>query len=231
MRLRIRLDTEGIQLPVDYSRGIQAFIYSSLSINKAKALHDSEHGIIKPFVFSNIQGPFSISGHTITFTDSAVLEIASSELTILNDLYTLLKRTGKIDIHGHQIDILESEAITNPVCKGAVTYRTISPVTVYDTNPEGHHYFYSPEDEGYAQMIFQNVRRKYQQVYGEETSDFFHIYMPRNIRKRICKYKGFLYTAYDFTMKINTSEKIHNLIMDLGIGARNAAGFGMIKRI
>ena len=58
---------------------------------------------------------------------------------------------------------------------------------------------------------------------------YFNLYMPEHIKKRVCSYKGIKYTAYDFSMKIDTEPAIHSLLLDLGIGSRNAAGFGMLE--
>ena len=233
MRLQLILNMKNIKLPVSYRRGIQAFLYSSLPARYAASLHETEaQGVIKPFTFSDLKGPYSITDHNeIVFRDSACLYIASSDYEFLSTIYNRLSKTAKIDLCSNFIDIAGIEILENESHDGTIRYRTLSPITVYKTAETGYRQFYSPEDDEFPSLILDNISHKYIQLFNEEMNDYFNIYMPEKIKRRVCSYKNIKYVAYDFSMKIDTTKKIHNLIMDLGIGTRNSIGFGMLEKI
>ena len=231
MRLRIRLDMTGVWVPFDYRRGIQAFIYSCMDRATGKALHEGEPGTIKLFSFSRLMGKSVRQGPGSSYTGTAVLVICSPYELILTEIFEKIRRTGHIELYGSFIPVLEMKSIENPGYSGTVGYRTMAPVTVYTTEEDGFHRYYSPEEDDYADRIQANIARKYEQITGTPMTEYFNMYMTEDIRKRVCTYKGFRYTAYDFTCKIDTVPLVHSVILDCGLGARNPAGFGMMDLV
>lgn len=228
MRLKLTLQMNGLHLPFDYRRGIQAFIYSCLSHASAKDLHDQNDGEVKLFTFSKLDGRVKRDETGLIFSDTAVLWIASPYQILLSQIYQRIMKSHFVDLYGNYVPVLEMDPQENPVYRGPVWYRTISPVTLYTTEENGFRRYYSPEEDNYEDQLLMNISHKYEQIFHDDMDEYFHFYMADHIVKRRCTYKGFIYTAYDFTCKIDTTETVHQIIMDCGLGARNAAGLGMM---
>lgn len=231
MRLRIRMEMNGTFLPYTYQRGIQAYIYSSFSYDYAQQLHEMDDGLFTPFVFSDLMGAHESNREGILYTSTAVLFIASPYEDILHEIFEHLTESGFMDIYGNMIPILEVKPVRNQCRDGVRFYHTLSPITMYQTQEDGYRYYPSPVEKEFERMLKENVNRKYEQVHAEETNVYFHFFMPQKVRKHMRQYKNFRYVCYDLSFKIDTTAEIHSLILDMGLGSRNAAGFGMIEEL
>lgn len=231
MRICLKLQMNGTHLPYDYRRGIQAFIYSAMDPETGRLLHDSGQGVIKLFTFSRILGPCTSDASGITFSKDASLWIASPSVSLLKQIYAMIEMTHHIELFGNFIPVTEMHAEENREYRGTVRYQTLSPVTMYTTGENGYHTYYSPDDADYRERLRMNIARKYEQLTGAPMEEYFNFYRPEQIRKRVCTFKGFRYTAYDFTCSIDTVPLVHSIILDCGLGARNPAGFGMVRKL
>ena len=101
MRIRIEIEMDHICLPYDYQRGIQAFLYSCLKGDYARNIHDGEQGEIKLFAFSNLYGKHEADQHGITFTDTAVLYVASPDHFFLEQVFQKIVKTEHIELYGN----------------------------------------------------------------------------------------------------------------------------------
>lgn len=231
MRLRIRLQMNGTFLPYTYQRGIQAYIYSSFSYEYAQQLHEMDDGLFTPFVFSDLMGAHETGKEGILYTSTAVLFIASPYEDLLHEIFEHLTESEYMDICGNIVPVLEVKPVRNHCHDGVMTYHTLSPVTMYQTEEDGYRYYPSPVEKEFEMMLKENIIRKYEQLYHDESKVYFHFFMPQKVRKHMRAYKNFRYVCYDASFKIDTTAEIHNLILDMGLGSRNAAGFGMIEEL
>lgn len=228
MRLKIEFEMDGsIVLPYSYREKIQAFIYSA--IDDGGKLHDLEIGRIKPFVFSNIIGKYNPCEKGIAFSGRCSLYFASTCFEILNDFYNFCVEKKTLSLNGEYIPLDRISQVQYKNFSGPIAYRTISPVTVYDTTNEGKSVFYNPDDRIFKKKLYENLAHKYMETFNTEMDDYINIYKVKSIKRRIVDYKGFSYEAYDLSFSADCKEKIHTLMMDLGIGNRNSIGLGMIE--
>lgn len=229
MRLKITFDAIDKALPFNYRKGIHAYIYSALNEDESNTLHNLDNEI-KPFVFSNIIGKYEIVDNKILFKDKCVLYIGSSYINILEEIFDFLTTNKYLSLFGNYFPLVSVEGIENNSIDGVINYRTISPVTVYDTNIDKTTHFYNPSSIEFKNKIKENIRHKYKIVYGKELDEYINVYNLTNIKHKVCEFKGFTYEAYEFSFKFDTKSYIHDLVMDTGIGYRNAIGFGMIEK-
>ena len=229
MRLRLTLDMTEVTVPNDYKRGLQAFIYSSLSAKSSQEIHDLDSSIVKLFTYSNLLGKCHNVEGGVEFEGRVNWFIASADLMFLDEIYRTVIETKTLSLHGNYIPSKDIKALDNLNINGVVEYRTISPVTVYRSDEEGNREYGNPLDPNYREYIYSSLRRKYEQFYGETCNEYMNLYHIQNCKKRIVGYKNYKYEAYDYTFKFDSSERIHNLIMDTGIGSRNASGFVMVE--
>jgi len=234
MRLKLKLDVNNLVLPLNYYSGIQAFIYSCLSPDTARSFHDSDifedNHAVKPFVFSRLIGEYSTQRNRIIFNDTCVLYIASPMENFLLEIYNFLVHQKNISLYGNYCPIIEIEGFENRSKDGTVRYRTLSPITVYETLEDKTTRYFTPEEEDFRYKLLDNIGHKYLMVYGKEKEEFCNIYNFTNIKRQICKYKDFYYEAYRCEFTVDAPKIIHDLIMDMGLGSRNAIGFGMVEK-
>lgn len=229
MRITLKLDMKGVRVPYDYRRGIQAWIYSAMDHQTGILLHDGDPGTIKLFTFSNLRGRYMQNPQGLVFQDTASLTIASPSRHLLEQIMACIEETGAMDICGNHVRIVQHTVSRIPDLNGTITYQTMSPVTVYTTEEDGYHLYHSPEEKDYSARIAANLAHKLEQLTGETMDDYFRLYHVTDIARRTITYKGFRYTAYDFRCQIDTTPRMHKILQDCGIGARNAAGMGMLQ--
>lgn len=229
-RLKIELMMDGdIIIPYSYRRGIQAFIYSTLSNEQSFELHDDRVNEIKPFVFSNIIGKYTRHEQGIAFSGNCVLYVASTEIGLLASLYEFCVNKGFLSLYGNYIPLKKISQFHYRSHSGAIDYQTISPVTVFDIAQDGKSYFYTPESDIFREKLTANLIRKYEETYGKSFKEYLNIYKIMKKKKQIVSYKGFTFEAYDLSLTLDCNERVHDLAMDLGLGNRNAIGMGMIE--
>jgi len=230
MRIKIELNPDKLMLPYSYRRGIQAFIYSCLNQDSAQYYHDfSDDSGMKPFVYSNLLGKFTKNDNKLIFEDKCVLYIASVDLMFLKQIYDYLLQNRMMVLYQQYIPISEIKIIENCSNDGVYTYRCISPITVYQKINDRYK-FYSPNDDEFKALIMDNLNNKFFKFYQTDKNEYCNLYQFTNIRKQVCEYKGFYYDAYRLEFKLSATALLHDLVMDTGLGYRNAIGFGMVEK-
>jgi len=228
MRLKFILDVDNLTLPLNYRYALQSFLYSCLETNRATLLHDDK--TLKPFVFSNIIGKFKIEDKNINYSGQCFFLMASSDKTIIEDVKAYVESNGFINLYDAKIPIKRVELIKRGFEDSIYSYRTLSPIVIFDKDEDGKYNFYHPEDNYFIEALAKNIKHKYSLLYDGECPAI-DIYDITNIKRRMCEYKGFYYTAYDLALSMNANKEIHQLVMDLGVGYRNPAGFGMLELV
>lgn len=217
MRLVASLENN-INLPISYNRGIQGFIYSIAG----DTFHDMEG--FKGFTFSKIMGRFQIKGQRIVFLNSPVLVISS-----FNDLAEKVFKNILISesIKLYNTDIKIKSAYLHIDEPEIDIFRTISPVTVYETHQRKTKYF-SPDSPDFIRLIKENLRKKHMQFFNQEPGDFdFKVLKTK--QKVLDRYKNTLIEAYDIVFSLTGDQNIRKLAYGTGIGAKNPQGFGCIE--
>lgn len=230
MRLKIEFEMDGsVTLPYSYRRGIHAFIYSALGAQDSEELHNMKNGEIKPFVFSDIKGHYQTNEHGIIFEGNCVLYIASPFFDILNDIYNFCIENKYISLLSNYLPIKKISQVKYKEFSGPISYRTLSPITIYETDQDGKIIYYSPTENIFKKKVKENLAKKYELLYGYEMNEYLNIYKIDDIRKQIINFKSFNYEAYHMTFTADCKNEIHTLIMDMGLGYRNPIGLGMIE--
>ena len=231
MRLKISFTAEQLSLPMDYRRGIQAFLYSCLNPSSGNIYHDDSGFEIKPFVFSSILGAYKIHDDRIVFDGKCSFFVASFDLNFLNEIYQSVCETGMITLYGNFVEIDEIKPVKNNVRDGTETYNTLSPITVYQTDSEGLRIYLNPDQSEFTELIKENLLHKYELFAGEDYAYPLKIYHYEVQKRMVCMYKETAYVAYRCRFQVTASSLMHELILDTGVGYRNSAGMGMVERV
>jgi CRISPR-associated endoribonuclease Cas6 len=217
-------------------------IYTLIEDEKIRTfVHD--HGFpwekrrFKPLVFSWLQGKYRLVDCGIAFDSPVQLSISSCWTPLMNSLsYTLLERAHVV-LNKQTIDVDQLEMLPEPDFGEATVVRTLSPITMYSTlqSAEGRKitHYYDVRDKDFSRLIRKNLIKKAQSIYGWDIGDVPFTVEPVGIvkpsqEKRI-RYKGFFIKAWHGTFLMRGDPRLQLVAYQVGIGGKNAQGFGMLE--
>ncbi|MDU1322319.1 MAG: CRISPR-associated endoribonuclease Cas6 [Clostridium botulinum] len=237
MRIKVCMSAdEEITLPIAYNHIIQKSIYNILDNEYASKLHDSgyryKNKIFKLFNFSKlIVQNKTINNGKITIHKGKVELIICSidESFIFKIISALIKhKCLKFKEGVLEIDEIYSKKQLN---RERAVVLTISPVVVVKPTIESRTEFYNPRDKEFLISIKNNIIAKYNSFYNEEYKGILNISIldENNIRKKIDKYKKWIYEGYLGGFIIEGDTEIVELAYSCGLGSKNSQGFGCIE--
>lgn len=238
--LTILFEAEGLlRLPLAKFDILQGAFYQLLRSGNselASALHDAAGGRqFKRFCFTDVHGRGSVQEKTISFSGALSWEIRSMDDAVIDVICEALSRSGRFFIHKTPCSVLSlreqcSRTLLGP---GAMLIAMDTPITVYETAKDGRRTFYSPTDERFCTAVENNLRRKYQAVYGMEP-EFgieFRGKPDTGYRKCVTYYSKAPVTAYYGTFLLTAPGDVCDIAYYCGIGAKNSQGFGTIRSL
>lgn len=235
--------TKPLTMPLAHHRMLQAFIYSLVRHDEERGArwHDNGYdGSIEDFTlfcFGLLTGSSAVVNEHATFADAVTLEVRSISEVFCSSLINGLERTGELHLGNTTLLPERVARSTFEPDAGVLPMRMITPVTVrrkFTEDGRQRMRFLSPLDSDFARIIDKNFKLKYRAFYGAEPVGDIEIktidFNPVN--RYFTEYKpGVNIIAWygDYTLK-GRPEHLQ-LLYDLGIGARNAAGFGMFNAL
>lgn len=253
MRLLIELsslDDKPITIPIHYNHLVQSAIYAALDSDFAGFLHDTGfEGAgrrFKLFTFSRLAGTFRINSDRgeITYT-SPVKLVVSSPIdrfceSLINGIMTKNSmRIGPVFLRNQGMKVERPLVMADAASEHAETeirVKTLSPVVVYSTflRPEGGKYtcYFQPGDGDFTRLATENLRKKYQAVFGSAPPEGVIRIKPLHQPKlQILKYKNFVIKGYSGILSIKGPSSLLQVAIDAGLGAKNSMGFGLLELI
>ena len=234
MRLKITIDTKQQSIPFEYHGYLQGIIYHALSEESGSFLHDTGYGddrIYKLFVYSELIGKYRIENRKLVFTSPVSFYISSVSSDMLNELFMYFNTVEEIHFKDMYFDVLAAEPVDDIEYHedGEYVLQTISPITCYKTDEKNFTSYFHPKSQDFECSIQENLHRKYETLYGKSPEEILEIVDIIKCKKTLVRYKGMVYEAYITTMKVKASDAYLKLLMHTGLGAKNSAGFGMVK--
>lgn len=232
--ININLD-EPLILPLNYNHIVQAIIYRTLSVipEYADFIHDvgyrTESRSFKLFHFSQLMGEYRIERRNIIFDHFVSLEIRSPQPFFINILRESFAQNG-ITFGGKVYRDISLEMYDYTVEEEELLIEMKSPLTVYSSDPvSGRTYYYEPVEPGFAEMIDENFRRKYDACYGIRPASSVEVKLKEGCRPRkiVTKYQGIYVNAWLGQYCLKGKRKYLDFLYQTGLGAKNAQGFGM----
>lgn len=233
MRFKIEVDLQGVslKLPLNYQEVIQGILYHSLPEEVANDAHRQEKGVRKMplFTFSSLRGTYAINREQgAIYFDSLYFFVSCLDDSLGFSLVTNLFKG--ITIFGHQFPC----QITSLSDYGGGNWiEFLSPVTVRKTNLDTKKTtYFEPNTMEFTSAIYQNLKRKYQYYYGAEYEGPFALSaVPESVKKSIITYKGTNIRAYSGRFHLVASPEAMALLYNIGLGEKNAQGFGMFQML
>ncbi len=258
MRLKITLEPYNLplNLPIHYSHLLQGMIYNQLDDNLSDWLHGEAYRsatrTYKMFTFSRLEGlPFTVKNGQISFEGKVFFKLSSVNGDILSSLAEHLLRERHVRLGSYNCEVKGVEIIPKPridVSK-PILVRTLSPITTYSTylddNEKRKTYYYSPSEVGWSDGLLSNLLRKAEALEWEdngkellETGDIQPEVVKERDEKVIMynkevngKVHKTVIKAWMGTYNMSLPEHYFWLAYDVGVGSKNAQGFGMIEAI
>ena len=227
MRVKILLKVDG-KLPVSYSYYVGSYIVRSLARENeeiAAFLHNASP--FKPYHFSRLLArPVKVERGLLHFrrNSNATIYLASvNEKIILSILDAILAR-GAVHVWRHTYSVEGVEKVDYP--ESPLRYKTLSPIYVSVTE-NGKKRALAPDDPLFHEELIQNLVRKYHFFTGKKFSGKTTITYD-GVQPRMRYVKRTPLPCYDVEGTINGDDEVLRLIWDVGLGEKNALGFGMV---
>ena len=249
LNLKVNSHVFGNRLPINYQYELSAWIYRIIAQGDqqyAEWLHQNgyaeKHRNFRLFVFSNIYS------QRIKYENDRLIfqsDKASFYLSLLPEKtteafikgifkqqeFSLGDRVSKVQFSVQQVELIPPPDFTTNYL-----FKTISPVVVSVGQENIQHARYlSPDEDGYGQLIINNLKEKYQVFYQRpfegDTNFQFELLSPfrsKLIRiktgtKEETRVRGFI-----FTFLLETDKELLKVMYEAGMGEKNAQGFGCV---
>jgi len=221
----------------NYQHKVMQNIYYYLStVNK-----DTEKSLYKEG-YRHVSGHnFKLFGHTLRFKnvvfnkdivlneDSIISLIITGKTDIVKNIANGLLNIKKLKLNNVELKLFSANDDKNFRFKKVMLYKTLSPV-VESTRKNK---YYSPYESEYYINLVNNLKRKYQLIYGKEYIDeiYFDVENALNIKKKCFKMKEGHITGYNYNIWIEATPDMQKIIYYLGLGQNNSVGAGILSYI
>lgn len=230
-------------LPLNYQQMLQGFIYRIMQDREfASFLHERgyEYGkrTFKLFTFSRLTGKAQIDRRTktICFRDTVRWQVSSVLPEFIQEFGRSLLLSPELEWHGQKLSVEELRYKQEEHYPSCCEIVMLSPVTVHSTYEtyDGRKLtrYFDPDAPDFAQLIHDNLRRKYVAYYGSEPESKRFTIRPVRVRARdkvVTQFKNIIITGWNGRYMLEAPAELIRFAHAVGIGSRNSQGFGMFK--
>lgn len=241
MHLFITLSSQpGLELPIHYNHILQGVVYSAIDPRLAGFLHDegyvSGNRNFKLFTMSRLMGKWDMNqiNKLIRFGGDIRLVISSPVIEFCQSLANTLLINGQVFFGTAAVPVREI-AVKQLTVKGEkAILRTLSPIVVYSTmiRADGRKYtcYFQPGEPEYDQMVENNLRKKYQALYGSEApAGEVRVKNLGQLKMNIINYKNTIIKGYSGRIVLTGPQALLQMAVDAGVGSKNSQGFGCVE--
>ena len=239
MQLKLTLSGDNIRLPLAYSSTVQGFIYKALTEDSSFAynLHENGYKIdkrkFKLFTFGEPRGKYDVVEKQLVFKDKIHLEIRSADDYMIQLMYSCFLKKGMHKLGENELSAQQITLNNKMIFTNSIKVKTLSPITVYTTEDDGHTRYFSPTDEEFYAAITNNAKRKWDSFSSDAAKFDFSIVPCENnwAVKRVTRFKDTFITAWHSEFYLKGNIEILNFLYNVGLGSKNSQGFGMFELI
>ncbi len=235
MRLKITINTIDRFVPYEYHGFLQGVIYHALGQEQGNFFHNqgytTDNRTYKMFVFSELQGKYVPSKNGLIFKEPAYFYISCISSDFMNQMYMFFSNELYITLGKQAFEILEVGIVSDIEYNESHDYilQSLSPITCYKTDEKHFTTYFHPKSLDFEESLRNNISRKYKILFENDEREFFEIKNIIRFKEVKVKFKKSIYVAYICTLKVHVSDGYLKLLLHTGLGAKNAAGFGMMK--
>ncbi len=234
MQLLITFKKDRITLPLASSHVLQGLIYNAMREDETFSKNVHDEGLVidgrrfKHFTFSELKGKYEINGKTITYLEKVSLRVSSHDDYFISLLFSHFSKTDSVKLGENEVEIEKVSLENSCIFESEIKVKTISPITVYVTQSDGHTVYFSPDCDEFYRAIEKNAKRKWQATKGETPFDFEIEAAPEaRFIKRATRFKDTFITAWHGSFILKGSPEVLTFLSNTGLGSKNSEGFGM----
>lgn len=231
-----------VEVPVQYCKILHAALLTWLDDSKyASFLHDDEfqRNSYQMYTFSELMGQREydqIKNKFVYYGQiQIILSFATDESNVL--IFKNYKEQRPLRLGREFLDFVGCVPIEEKETDFCVV-DTVSPITIYSTyeKEDGRKktYYYAPFDEGFSELIREDLIRKYSTVYHKlPQNDAFEITapIPEQLYQATVWYNNFFIRGWHGRFELKGSPELIKFGLLSGLGQKNPIGLGCIVRI
>ena len=231
---------ENMNLPYDYERYIQGFLYSLNDPEFGAFLHNVGYVYnsrnFKLFTFSQfLERPIFVDRENkrYVFPSRVTLLVSSVNNPFLENLVNALVNSNyTYRLGAYHIAVTSVSALDARITP-RIEVRTTSPVCIYSTvvlsDGRKRTIYYTPDDQDFYELLRQNAIKKYQAYYGRyPENDQLTVRVCGRWREINKKYKGFIVKGISGRFLLEGSPELIVMVQEAGLGGKNAEGNGLV---
>jgi len=151
-----------------------------------------------------------------------------------------LIRNRTMRIASEEFTIKDASAFSEPFTGNEkeveFDFQTLSPIVAHrdvEKNGKPFRHYFTPFDAEFFELIRDNLKRKYESIYKEETPPEMDCFIvPINVDPKkslaIVKYRNFIIKGHSGRFHYKGSGKLAQIAYHTGFGSNNPQGFGMV---
>jgi CRISPR-associated endoribonuclease Cas6 len=237
MQITVKLIKDKITLPIASCEMVQGLIYKALSEDPeySESVHENGRRFdgrkFKLFTFADLKGKYETGNGIIVYFSDVELTVRSSDSYIIQLLFSYFNKNEYVRLGNNSVAVGEVRLEDAHIFEDRVTVRTLSPITVYRTDANGHTVYFSPNDEHFCDAIVSNARRKWASRFGSEEGFSLRVATFEGARyiKRATRFKTTFITAWHGRFILEGPPRVLDFLYRTGLGSKNSQGFGMFE--
>lgn len=216
-----------LTLPLNYREMVQRALYRTMPLEEADKAHRQipGHRQFQKFTFSRLLGRSQINmeRRLICFEDLYFYVSCLDDLLAYAMIAELRKGISLYD----QVFPTEVNVLT-PIQQSSYI-RMLSPVTVRKTDASTQETtYFEPNYPEFTQAVYRNLCNKYRHFYHEDyEGEFALLAEPASLKSTNAKFGNLYIKAYMGDFRLIASSQAMELLYHVGLGEKNAQGFGM----
>lgn len=239
MQITIELEKDKIILPLANNQEVQGLIYHAIGTDSdySEKVHEKGHLFegrkFKLFTFGELKGKYEICDKNIIYSSRVTLEIRSPDVYFIQLLLSYFSINSEVQLGNNAVKVEKVRLSDEHVFNDCIEIKTLSPITVYSTEDDGHTTYFSPNDQQFYSAIAENARKKWISCYGNDEEFDMQIFPTENDKyiKRATHFKTTFITAWHGSFILKGSPRVLDFLFQTGLGSKNSQGFGMFNII
>ena len=235
MQIRLVMQPEKpLVIPFNYNYQLQSALYAMLGeVGESDFWHDNGFGDtakFKGFCFGKLNGRYhaDTAVKKLCFADEVKLEVRSPSFAFIDSFQRALEQTPFLKLFDTRLNVTDAALFNKHLPGGSVKLTAVTPVVIHRTLPDGHTFFFTPEDDEFYEGICNNAARKYESITGQASPEIL-LSPLGEFKKTVTKYKDFYITGYTGSFEIKTELKVTEFLYNAGLGEKNSQGFGFVE--
>lgn len=224
---------EKLIMPFAHFEAMQGLVYKLMSFDRglSTAVHDKKEGAqaaIKLFTFSDLIGRYTIESGKRVYAGEFDFEIRAADDILIDTIEDRLKKDPRLNIRGYSCEAVGFETGSCGFTTGAMVFKMNTPITVYRTEEDGFIHYFTPDEPEFAELVANNLKRKYREVFGREYEGELHFdCLWKNEKSMtVTKFKGHSIAGWRGNYLLGADADMIKTAYYCGIGGKNSQGFG-----